>query len=415
MAEKRYDVVVIGAGCAGLSAAASAREAGAASVAVVETNSRPGGVLGQCIHAGFGLHTYNEELTGPEFAARCYEKARDAGVEFYFSAPVLSLNEDNSVTALSREEGLLTLRYGALVLATGCRERAAGNISIPGTRPAGVMTAGTAQEYINIRGYMVGRRAVILGSGDIGLIMARRLTLEGAKVICVAELADFSGGLRRNIVQCLEDFDIPLRLSTTVTRIIGKDRLTAVELSAVDPATRKPIPGTEEIVPCDTLLLSVGLVPDAELARVRGASIASYGGISVNGDLASSLPGVFACGNVVQVHDLADFAAQEGLRAGAAAARYALGTAQKRREIPVTWGDRVAFVCPARALDGASTEFSFRVRRPMGPSTLHLMDGEREIASRRRPFLNPGEMETWSVSLPEGLCGPIHLIAEENA
>lgn len=400
-----YDIAVIGGGTAGLAAAIAARRQGVARVVILETDGYTGGVLNQCIHTGFGLHTFNEELTGPEYAARFAAMAEEAGVELKLGTPVLSVSHDRIVTAVCRDEGFLSIHAGAVIVATGCRERSAGSISIPGARPAGVMTAGTAQRYINIEGFHIGRRIVTLGSGDIGLIMARRLTLEGAKVLCVAELMPYSNGLTRNVVQCLEDFDIPLYLSHTVTRIDGAERVTGVELSRVDDVTHQPIPGTGRYFECDTLLLSVGLIPEAELVREQGGELAAFGGIAVDSQMESTLPGIFACGNVVQVHDLVDFVAIEGERAGLAAARFVMGKTQPYDGYVQTQaGENVSFVVPARVAPepGQTVEFTFRVRRPITAGTVHVCWDMREIYTKKRPYMLPGEMEKLSFVLPEG-------------
>ena len=315
----KYDIVVIGGGPAGLSAAIAAYDAGCRSILILERDVQLGGILNQCIHNGFGLHTFGEELTGPEYAARYITQALERKIEYKLNTMVLSISEDKHITAVDREEGLIEIDAKAILLTMGCRERSRGALNIPGYRPAGIYSAGTAQRLVNMEGYMPGRRVVILGSGDIGLIMARRMTLEGAKVLVVAELLPYSGGLKRNIVQCLDDFDIPLYLSTTVVEIHGQEHLTGVTLAQVDDK-RLPIPGTERYIPCDTLLLSVGLLPENELTRQAGAALdAVTGGPVVDETLATSLPGVFACGNVLHVHDLVDFVSQEAAAAGRSA------------------------------------------------------------------------------------------------
>ena len=318
-----YQVVVVGGGPAGLAAACSAREAGAERVLVLERDKEPGGILNQCIHNGFGLHYFKEELTGPEYAGRFIQRASELGVEILLDTMVLSVEEDHTVRAVICRDGLLEIQAGAVVLALGCRERTRGAIAIPGDRSAGIFTAGTAQRYINIEGWMVGRRVVILGSGDIGLIMARRMTLEGANVLACVELMPYSNGLNRNIVQCLKDYGIPLYLSHTITNIVGRERVEQVVVSEVG-ADRRPIPGTEITFDCDTVLLSVGLIPENELTRAAGISIDSRtSGAVVFENMETVTPGIFSCGNVVHVHDLVDFVTAESRRAGAAAARYA--------------------------------------------------------------------------------------------
>ena len=316
------DIVIIGGGPAGLAAALAAREAGVTDLLILERGNELGGILNQCIHSGFGLHTFREELTGPEYAARYMDRVLAENIPFRLGAMAVRVTADRRVTYISREEGLETVQARAVVLAMGCRERSRGALSIPGARPAGIYTAGAAQRLMNIDGYRVGREAVILGSGDIGLIMARRLTLEGARVRLVAELMPYSGGLKRNIVQCLDDFGIPLKLSHTVVDIHGRDRVEAVTVAAVD-GQRRPIPGTEERIPCDTLLLSVGLLPENELTREAGAAMcAATGGPVVSDRLETDLPGIFACGNVLHVHDLVDYVSQEAALAGESAAAF---------------------------------------------------------------------------------------------
>ena len=324
---ERYDLIVVGGGPAGLSAALSARRAGMRDILILERDDELGGILNQCIHSGFGLHTFQEELTGPEYAARYVSQVQQLGIPCRTSTMVLDLSLTASgeklVTAMNRREGLLSFTARSVVLAMGCRERPRGALNLPGYRPAGIYTAGTAQRLVNMEGFLPGREVVVLGSGDIGLIMARRMTLEGARVKAVAELMPYSGGLQRNIVQCLEDFGIPLLLSHTVVDIRGKDRVTGVTLAEVDD-DRRPIPGTEEEIACDTLLLSCGLLPENELSDKLGVALSPItGGPIVNESLETNIPGVFACGNVLRVHDLVDYVSEEAGRAGACAAAYA--------------------------------------------------------------------------------------------
>ncbi len=390
----RADVTIIGAGPAGLAAAIAARRAGAEHVLILERAGEPGGILNQCIHNGFGLHRFGEELTGPEYAGRFIDELD--GIECRYDTMVLEL-AGRCVTAINPRDGLFTVESGAVVLAMGCRERTRGAIGVPGDRPSGVFTAGAAQRYMNIEGYKVGSRAVILGSGDIGLIMARRMTLEGAKVLACVELMPYSSGLNRNIVQCLQDYDIPLYLSHTIVQIIGRERLEAVIVAQVG-GDGKPVPGTEFRIDCDTLLLSVGLIPENEISRAAGIRIdPRTKGPAVYDDMETSVPGVFACGNVVQVHDLVDFVSEEGERAGRAAAAFAAAEQEQPSDaVEVCPGDGVNYVVPQKIrrtdADDRVTLF-FRVHEPCRKGELVVRDGEREIFRKKRLYMTPGEME----------------------
>ena len=394
-----HDIIIIGAGPAGLAAAIGAKEAGAEDVLVLERDNVPGGILNQCIHNGFGLHTFHEELTGPEYAARFLEKAKALGVEIRLGTMVLSLTKERTLIVTSRENGVEEFEAGAVILAMGCRERPRGALNIPGYRGAGIYSAGTAQRLVNIEGYMPGKEVVILGSGDIGLIMARRLTLEGAKVKCVAELLPYSGGLKRNIVQCLHDYDIPLRLSHTVVDIRGRERVEGVTIAEVG-ADRKPIPGSEEYIPCDTLLLSVGLLPENELSE--GAEVPLdrvTGGAVVNEALETAIPGIFACGNVLHVHDLVDYVSEEAERAGRNAAAYV--RSEKREALaPIRLAGRngVRYTVPQLVRYAAMPEevtVRFRVAEPYYNKYISCyVDGKR-ISHRKKQIMTPGEMEQY--------------------
>lgn len=400
--ERKIDVVIIGGGPAGLAAALAAREQSPeASVLILERDRALGGILQQCIHNGFGLHYFGEELTGPEYVDRFIRRLEGKDIEVWLDTMVLEIGENRRVVCVSAERGLVALEAGAVVLAMGCRERPRGAL-IPGTRPAGVYTAGTAQRLNNIDGYLPGKHIVILGSGDIGLIMARRMTWEGAKVELVAEIMPYSSGLKRNIVQCLEDNGIPLLFNHTVTRVHGRERVEGVTVSEVDPATRLPIRGTARFVPCDTLLLSVGLIPENELSRGAGVEIdAVTGGAIVDERRQTSVSGVFACGNVLHVHDLVDNVSVEAAIAGRAAAQYALAGADAAPQHAVRAGRGVRYVVPQRisAKAGGRLDVYFRVDNVYRAATLEVLSGEEVILRRKRPIVTPGEMEKLEIDL----------------
>ena len=407
MESTTYNLIIIGGGPAGLSAAVAACDAGEKSILILERESRLGGILNQCIHNGFGLHTFQEELTGPEYAQRYIDKAEERKIEYKLDTMVMAITQLDDgykqVMAVNEEDGLLLLKTKALILAMGCRERSRGALNIPGFRPAGIFSAGTAQRLVNIEGYLPGRRVVILGSGDIGLIMARRMTLEGAKVLVCAELMPYSGGLKRNIVQCLDDFGIPLKLSHTVVRIEGKERVEGVVIAQVGP-DRKPIPGTEEHYACDTLLLSVGLLPENELTIGLGASISRItNGPVVNESLETSVPGVFAAGNVLHVHDLVDYVSEEAKLAGESAAAYIAscgdeGCAREaeRKQIPVTFSGGIRYTVPSTINPekiGNWLKIRFRVGDVMTSRKVVLLLNGKEALCKKRRVMAPGEME----------------------
>lgn len=390
------DVLVVGGGPAGLAAAIAAREDGIDNLLVLEREHTPGGILRQCIHNGFGLHRFKEELTGPEYAQRDIDRARELKIPIQCDTTVLSVEDNHRVTCVSAEHGLQVFEAGAIVLAMGCRERPRGALGTPGTRCAGIYSAGTAQKFVNLEGFMPGKRVVILGSGDIGLIMARRMTLQGAKVLACVELMPYSSGLNRNIVQCLNDYDIPLYLSHTVIDIQGKERLTGVTVAEVD-AKRQPIPGTEIHFDCDTLLLSVGLIPENELSVGAGVEISSLtSGATVDDQLQTSVPGIFACGNVLHVHDLVDHVSNESFKAGHAAAAYARDQKNTAPVAQVKDGDGVRGVVPQRVhLSGEASQSVDLMFRPSGVfknATVVVRSGDKEIARKKSPIFTPGEM-----------------------
>ena len=392
-------IVVVGGGPAGLAAAIAAYEAGQTDVLILERDTQLGGILNQCIHNGFGLHTFKEELTGPEYAARYIQRADELGIERRLGTMVLDISQDRIVTAVSPSEGITQIRAGAVILAMGCRERPRGALATPGYRPAGVYSAGTAQRLVNIEGQLPGREVVILGSGDIGLIMARRMTLEGAHVACVAEIMPYSGGLKRNIVQCLDDFGIPLLLSHTVVDVEGRDRVEAVTIAEVDERLR-PIAGTEVRYPCDTLMLSVGLLPENELSREAGVELSTVTrGPVVDQSLQTNIPGIFACGNVLHVHDLVDFVSQEAAAAGTNAARYVAGgghDAGDSRGVPVSAENGVRYTVPSFVdVDAMDDTLTVRFRGANEYRNRYVsvyLDDER-IQHRKKRVMAPGEME----------------------
>lgn len=396
-------IIVVGGGPAGLAAACAAVETGVSpeDVLILERDSEPGGILNQCIHSGFGLRRFGEELTGPEYAGRYIERARELRIPIVVNCMVLSLTNDKRVTFVSSEFGYTEATADAVILAMGCRERTRGALNIPGSRPAGVYTAGTAQRYANIEGYLPGKKVVILGSGDIGLIMARRLTLEGAKVLAVCEIMPYSGGLARNIAQCLDDFGIPLRLSHTVTEIHGKDRVESVTIAKVDEENgRRPIPGTEERIECDTLLLSVGLIPENELTR--GASVPidrATNGAEVNQRRETGVPGVYACGNALHVHDLVDYVSEESAVAGRAAAEQVLGKrSATEKSLTVKPGFGVRYTVPQRidlTADDGDVRVFFRVSNVYKKVRLIVADEAGNVLAKRvKSAVAPGEMES---------------------
>lgn len=410
-----HDIVIVGGGPAGMAAAIAAYDAGCTDVVILDRESQLGGILMQCIHNGFGLHKLGAELTGPEYAAVYAEMVANRGIKVYTQTMVTGITGDRVVTAQNRD-GVFKLCAKAVILAMGCRERSRGALNICGTRPAGVFSAGTAQKLVNCMGYHVGKRVVILGSGDIGLIMARRMSLEGAKVEAVCEVMPYSGGLTRNIVQCLEDFDIPLYLSTTVVQIHGDKRLEGVTVAQVDEK-RQPIEETRRYIPCDTLLLSVGLIPENELTRAAGIPIDPVtNGALVDQDCQTQVPGIFACGNVLQVHDLVDYVSEEAERAGKGAVKFITGQCSKCRTVTTVAGVGVRYVLPQRICTGDTTNVSLflRVTQPFGKVKFTVTDADTVLAAVKRQKAAPGEMEkiTLKADALKNVTGPITVALE---
>lgn len=405
----KYDIVIIGGGPAGLAAALAAKQQGTESVVIIERDKELGGILNQCIHNGFGLHTFKEELTGPEYAERFIDKVKEAGIPYLLNTMAVDIScrkmeidkiakpSQYEITLMNKTDGLFQIEADAVILAMGCRERPRGALNIPGYRPAGIYSAGTAQHFINIEGRMPGKEVVILGSGDIGLIMARRMTLEGANVKVVAEVMPYSGGLKRNIAQCLDDFGIPLKLSHTVVDIDGKERIKGVTLARVDE-NLKPIPGTEEYIPCDTLLLSVGLIPENELSMKLGISLSPVtSGPIVDESLQTNLPGVFACGNVLHVHDLVDYVSQEAMTAGKNASMYVSGVLEKNEKKIVIKPDYgVRYTVPALIDPNRMSEeltVRFRVSESFSQVKLCVYYEDILVKEMKKRIMTPGEME----------------------
>ena len=408
--KKSYGIVVIGGGPAGLAAAIKAFDCGERRVLIIERDDKLGGILNQCIHNGFGLTRFKESLTGPEYANRFILEAKKRDIEIMTGTTVLSLSADSAdkeITAINPKDGVFTVSAKAVILAMGCRERSRGALNIPGSRPAGIFSAGAAQKFVNIKGYLPGKKVVILGSGDIGLIMARRMTLEGAKVQAVCEIMPYSSGLTRNIVQCLDDFGIPLYLSHTITKIEGKDRVTGVVVSAVDE-NKKPVPGTEIHFDCDTVLFSVGLIPENELTKEAGIELSPRTkGAVVDQTRETSASGIFACGNVLQVHDLVDFVSEEAEIAGRCAAEYSAGERKEKFFVHTREGAEVSYVLPQKIDLNRAEDVAlyFRVRSTVIKASVVLKSGEKTIAEFKKPIVVPGEMQR--VKLSASLFGDI--------
>ena len=411
MTERNVDILIIGAGPAGLAAAIAAKEHGIDSILIIEREKEPGGILRQCIHNGFGLHRFHEELTGPEYAQRDIDRVIALGIPVECSTTVLSVSPDKTVSCISAENGFQTIHAKAVILAMGCRERPRGGLCTPGTRCAGIYTAGTAQRFVNLEGYMPGKKVIILGSGDIGLIMARRMTLQGASVLACIEIMPYSSGLNRNIVQCLQDFSIPLFLSHTVTEIHGRERLEGVTVSQVG-TDRKPIPGTESYFECDTLLLSCGLIPENELSVGAGVEISGVtSGAVVDDSFGTSIPGIYACGNVLHVHDLVDHVSEESYKAGTSAAAFVRNERRDTQTVTVLDGEGVRGVVPQKIRLNSPNAVSlmFRPSAVFRNSTIVVSSGTRDLCRKKALIYTPGEMAQITLTPQQ-----ISLITEES-